>query len=104
MNSSLLFHFTVNKENNTIEVIREFDADLKLVWQAWTTPELLAQWWAPKPYGIQTKSFDFRPDGTWLYAMIGPVGLNTYVKGDAFWVCPLDPKGFQNLWGLKIFY
>jgi PhnB protein len=31
MNSNLLFDFTVNKENNTIHVQREFAADLDLV-------------------------------------------------------------------------
>lgn len=88
MKSSLLFNFTVNKENNTIEVTREFDADLKLVWQAWTTPELLAQWWAPKPYRIQTKSFDFRIGGTWLYAMISP-------ENEAHW-CKADYKAIET--------
>ncbi|WP_312302176.1 hypothetical protein [Chryseobacterium sp.] len=52
MKSNLLFDFSVNKENNTIVVKREFNANLELVWQAWTTAELLDQWWAPKPYHV----------------------------------------------------
>ena len=43
MNSNLLFDFTVNKENNTIQITREFNANIELVWQAWTTAELLDQ-------------------------------------------------------------
>src|SRR5690606_18490584 len=74
MKNSLLFDFTVNKENKTIHVNREFDAELKLVWQACTTPELLELWWAPKPWRAETKSMDFREDGHWLYAMVGPKG------------------------------
>lgn len=35
MNSNLLVDFTVNKENNTIVVKREFNANLELVWKAW---------------------------------------------------------------------
>lgn len=54
MNSNLLFDFSVNKENKTITVKREFAAGLELVWAAWTKPELLDLWWAPKPY--QTNS------------------------------------------------
>lgn len=41
MNSNLLFDFNVNKENNTIHIKREFNANLELVWQAWTNSNLL---------------------------------------------------------------
>jgi uncharacterized protein YndB with AHSA1/START domain len=60
MNRTLLFDFTLNKKSNIINVKREFAANLELVWNAWTDPEILDQWWAPKPYRTQTKSFDFR--------------------------------------------
>lgn len=72
MNTALLFEFSVNKENRTIHVKREFNAGPDLVWQAWTTAALLDQWWAPQPYRTETKAMDFRPGGQWLYAMIGP--------------------------------
>src|SRR5690606_24689155 len=74
MKPNLLFDFTVNKENKTIHVTREFDANLELVWEAWTNPEILDQWWAPKPWRTETKSMDFREGGHWLYAMVGPKG------------------------------
>lgn len=82
MNSNLLFDFTVNKKNNTIHITREFDAGIELVWQAWTTPELLDQWWAPKPYHIETKSLDLKEGGTWLYAMVSPEDEKTWCKAD----------------------
>ncbi len=69
MNSNLKFDFIVNKENNTVNVKREFAANLELVWEAWTNPEILDQWWAPKPYKTRTKSMDFREGGMWLYEM-----------------------------------
>ncbi len=72
MKSALLFDFTVNKQNNTINVKREFAANLELVWDAWTNPEILDQWWAPKPWRAQTKLMDFKEGGYWLYAMVGP--------------------------------
>jgi uncharacterized glyoxalase superfamily protein PhnB/uncharacterized protein YndB with AHSA1/START domain len=84
MNPNLLFNFTVNKENSTIHVQREFAADLDLVWDAWTKPEILDQWWAPKPYRVQTKSMDFREGGRWFYAMISP-------ENEAHW-CLADYK------------
>lgn len=72
MNSNLKFDFTVNKENNSVHVKREFNAALELVWEAWTNPEIIDQWWAPKPWRTETKSMDFREGGFWLYAMVGP--------------------------------
>jgi uncharacterized protein YndB with AHSA1/START domain len=80
MKSSLLFDFSVSKENKTIHVQREFDAGLELVWQAWTKPELLDQWWGPKPWRAETKSMDFRAGGSWHYAMVSPEGEKHWAK------------------------
>ncbi len=82
MNSNLLFDFTVNKENKTIHIQREFDAGLALVWQAWTTAELLDQWWGPEPWKAETRTMDFREGGTWLYAMVGPEGERHWSRSD----------------------
>lgn len=82
MKGALQFDFLVNKETNTVNVKREFAANLELVWEAWTNPEILDQWWAPKPYRTQTKSMDFREGGTWLYFMISPQGEKHWCKND----------------------
>lgn len=82
MNTNLLFDFTVNKENNTIHVKREFAAGLPLVWQAWTTSDILDQWWAPKPYRNQTRSMDFREGGCWHYSMISPENETHWCRFD----------------------
>lgn len=74
MNPILLFDFIVNKANNTIQVQREFAADLELVWSAWTESDILDQWWAPKPYMTITKSLDFIEGGRWHYYMLSPQG------------------------------
>ncbi len=74
MKQNLAFEFFVNKENNTITIKREFAANLSLVWDAWTKPEILDQWWAPKPWKSKTKSMDFSEGGYRLYAMCGPDG------------------------------
>lgn len=82
MNNNLKFDFTVNKENNTVNVIREFNADLELVWEAWTNPEIIDQWWAPKPWRTETKSMDFRQGGYWLYAMVSPENQRHWGRQD----------------------
>jgi uncharacterized glyoxalase superfamily protein PhnB/uncharacterized protein YndB with AHSA1/START domain len=89
MNSNLLFDFTVNKENNSINVKREFAAPIDRVWSAWTTPEILDQWWAPKPYQVKTKEMNFSVGGRWLYAMVGPEGGEQWCKLDYKSIDPL---------------
>lgn len=74
MNNNLLFDFSVNKENKSIEVKREFAAKVSLVWDAFTKSDLLDKWWAPKPWKAQTKKIDFREGGIWHYATVGPNG------------------------------
>lgn len=76
MNPNLKFDFIVNKENNTVNIEREFAANLELVWEAWTNPEILDLWWAPKPYKTRTKSMDFREGGLWLYEMFNAESKN----------------------------
>ncbi|MES2627437.1 MAG: SRPBCC domain-containing protein [Bacteroidota bacterium] len=74
MNHNLTFDFTVDRENNSITIKREFAAEVPLVWDAFTKKEILDQWWAPKPWKAKTKSMDLRDGGHWLYAMVGPDG------------------------------
>jgi len=82
MNSNPLFNFSVNRETNTIHIKREFDANVELVWQAWTTPELLDQWCAPNPYRTETKTMDCREGGFWHYAIVSPEGKKHWSRYD----------------------
>jgi uncharacterized protein YndB with AHSA1/START domain len=69
-----LFDFKVDKATKTVFVNREFDADLSLVWDAFTKPEILDQWWAPKPWASKTKIMNFEVGGRRFYAMVSPEG------------------------------
>lgn len=44
MKSNLLMNFSVDKENKTVNVKREFNASPDHVWSAWTEAEILDQW------------------------------------------------------------
>lgn len=82
MKKTMLTNFTVDKSFNTIRVERTFSAPVNLVWSAWTEPQILDQWWAPKPYKTHTKSMDFREGGFWLYCMEGPEGDKHWCRAD----------------------
>jgi uncharacterized protein YndB with AHSA1/START domain len=66
--------FTIDKATKTALINREFDAELSLVWDAFTKQEILDQWWAPKPYASKTKIMDFKVGGRRFYAMVSPEG------------------------------
>ena len=72
--NNLLFDFTVDKATKTVFINREFAAGLSLVWDAFTKPEILDQWWAPKPYASKTKFMNFEVGGRRFYAMVSPEG------------------------------
>jgi uncharacterized protein YndB with AHSA1/START domain len=79
MTNELEFDFTVDKAAKTVYITREFDAELSLVWDAFTKAEILDQWVAPKPFRSVTKSMDFKVGGQRLYAMVSPEGHARWV-------------------------
>ena len=56
---------------------RTLDAPRELVWRAWTDPEHLKQWFAPRPYEISEAELDLRPGGIFRIRMVGPDGFDT---------------------------
>lgn len=65
-----------------ITVRKHFNARPEAVWQAWTSKDILDQWWAPKPWRAETKSLEFQEGGSWLYAMVGPDNERHYARVD----------------------
>lgn len=63
-------------KTNEIEIIRVYDAPVKLVWECFTDLKHQANWWGPRGFTITTKSKDLRPGGKWIYTMHGPDGTD----------------------------
>jgi uncharacterized protein YndB with AHSA1/START domain len=53
-----------------IRITREFDAPPHLVYKAFTTPDLVRQWWHAKRGEVTDLQIDLRVGGYWRYAMI----------------------------------
>ena len=62
---------------NDLILERVLNAPRALVWKAWTDPQLLKRWFAPKPYEISEVELDLRPGGIFRIRMIGPEGFDT---------------------------
>src|SRR5689334_15297908 len=68
---------TDRRSERELVVTRVFDAPARLVFEAWTTPELLMRWWAPKSFGITFLScdLDVRPGGTYRFVFGHPESI-----------------------------
>ena len=55
---------------------RVFDAPRNLVWEAWTDPRQVAQWWGPNGFTTTIEVMDVRPGGHWRHVMHGPDGTD----------------------------
>lgn len=64
---------TINPELD-LELIREVPVPPEAVFAAWTDPESLKQWFAPRPYAISECEVDLRPGGGFRTAMTSPEG------------------------------
>lgn len=71
--------FNVDKGTKTVLITNEFNAPRDMVWDAYTKPELLDQWWAPRPMMSRTKVMEFREGGRRFYAMVSPDGQERWV-------------------------
>ena len=63
-------------KSNIITLVRIYDAPLSSVWEAWTIPEEVAQWWGPRGFTLTTHRHDLRTGGHWHYTMHGPDGTD----------------------------
>jgi uncharacterized protein YndB with AHSA1/START domain len=55
-------------------VTRKFNAPARLVFEAWTKPELMKRWWTPKSFGMtfMTCEMDVRTGGTYRFVFSHP--------------------------------
>jgi uncharacterized protein YndB with AHSA1/START domain len=59
-----------------IVISRVFDAPREVVWDAWTDPKQVVQWWGPRGFTTTIHEMDVRPGGAWRHTMHGPDGAN----------------------------
>ena len=60
--------------NRTLTIEKTLNASIQLVWDAWSNPEHIAQWWGPKGMKTTVVEHDFQVGGKWKYSMIMPDG------------------------------
>ncbi|RYC51376.1 SRPBCC family protein [Flagellimonas olearia] len=65
-----------NTERRQLSISRTLKAPIALVWEVWTNPEHIAQWWGPDGFTNTIQQMDLREGGEWKLTMHGPDGTN----------------------------
>ena len=88
-----------------IVISRTFAAPRSVVWQAWTNPAHLAQWWGPRDFTNPVCELDVRVGGTYRIVMRSPEGREYPIVGTfrevtalARLVLVMDCSGHPDEW------
>ncbi|MDZ4658572.1 MAG: SRPBCC family protein [Bythopirellula sp.] len=79
-----------NADDREVVSTRLIDAPRQVVFQTFSDPEQLAQWWGPSGFTNTIKKFDFRPGGDWHLTMHGPGG--TDYRNESVFVEIVEPE------------
>ncbi|SMD32876.1 Uncharacterized conserved protein YndB, AHSA1/START domain [Reichenbachiella faecimaris] len=67
---------SVERNGSELTLTRRFDAPRELVWEAWTNPDYLAQWWGPDGFTLSIHECEIKTGGIWRFMMHGPDGTD----------------------------
>jgi uncharacterized protein YndB with AHSA1/START domain len=59
-----------------LRLTRVLDAPIELVWEVWTDPDHISQWWGPNGFTNTISTMDLKPGGEWNLVMHGPDGTD----------------------------
>ena len=82
-----------------LELTRLLSAPPALVWRCWTEPELICQWFCPKPWSVSEAIVDLRPGGRFFTLMNGPAGEKVPNEGSFLEVVPQRKLVFTDMFG-----
>lgn len=69
---------------NQLQLLRELNAPVETVWDAWTNPDMIAQWWGPEGFSTRVEQMDFRPEGGWSFTMTDDATGDEYPSKGVF--------------------
>ncbi|MDB5087046.1 MAG: hypothetical protein JWR09_1040 [Mucilaginibacter sp.] len=63
-------------KNRELIISKTLNAPVELVWEAWTKPEHIANWWGPNGFTNTITKMDINPGGEWNLVMHSPDGID----------------------------
>jgi uncharacterized protein YndB with AHSA1/START domain len=82
--------------DNELSISRTIPAPRAVVWRCWTEPELLKQWYCPRPWRVTQAEIDLRPGGRANTVFEGPDGERHDNKGVYLEIVPMESLTFTD--------
>lgn len=79
-----------------VKLTRVIDAPVALVFQAWSDPKWIAQWWGPGGFEAPSIEVDFRVGGNYLFCMRAPDGKEYWTTGTYTEIVPLKKISYTD--------
>lgn len=76
---------------------RVFNVSQSNLFEAWTNPQHLSQWWGPNGFTNTFEQFDLRPGGKWIFTMHGPDGKNYDNESEFVEITPSERIVFNHI-------
>ena len=86
-------------ERSDIILVRNIQAPVEEVWEAWTDPSVFTQWWGPTGFTCEYATLDLRPGGRFVWNMRAPAemgGFDMYTAGVIERVVPHERIEFSQ--------
>jgi uncharacterized protein YndB with AHSA1/START domain len=85
-----------NTKDRELRISRKLNAPVELVWEIWTKPEHIANWWGPNGFTNTITTMDMRPGGEWNLVMHGPDGTDYKNKSIFKEIIPLKKIVYEH--------
>jgi len=87
----------MSQGTHEFRIERVLDAPRQLVWNAWTSPELVMKWWGPDYFTSPSCKIDLRVGGNFVFCMRGPDGSDYWNGGIYREIVPIE-KLVSTIW------
>lgn len=84
------------KTTHELILDRRFAAPRDLVFEVWTQPKHLVNWWGPTNFTLPFCEMDFRKGGTYRFCMLSPEGEEHWVSGEYIHID--QPEMIEKTW------
>ena len=86
-----------NTHDRELVISRTLNAPVELVWEVWTKPEHIANWWGPNGFTNTITKMDMAPGGEWNLVMHGPDGTDYKNKSIFREVIPFKKIVYEHI-------
>jgi uncharacterized protein YndB with AHSA1/START domain len=85
-----------NTKDRELLLTRTLNAPIELVWEVWTKPEHIANWWGPNGFTNTISTMDMKAGGEWHLVMHGPDGTDYVNKSTFKEVIPFKKISYEH--------